>query len=78
MLKLMRKISDNIVFTSLEDNPRGTTGEKILEQLEDKRGCLVENDMKKAYEIAKNLNKKIIVVCGSFYTLSKFKEEIDG
>ncbi|MDO5788514.1 MAG: folylpolyglutamate synthase/dihydrofolate synthase family protein [Fusobacterium sp.] len=78
MLKLMRKISDNIVFTSLEDNPRGTTGEKILEQLEDKRGCLVENDMKKAHEIAKNLNKKIIVVCGSFYTLSKFKEEIDG
>ena len=78
MLKLMRKISDNIVFTSLEDNSRGTTGEKILEQLEDKRGCLVENDMKKAYEIAKNLNKKIIVVCGSFYTLSKFKEEIDG
>jgi len=78
MLKLMRKISDNIIFTSLEDNPRGTTGEKILEQLEDKRGCLVENDMKKAYEIAKNLNKKIIVVCGSFYTLSKFKEEIDG
>ena len=78
MLKLMRKISDNIVFTSLEDNPRGTTGEKILEQLEEKRGCLVENDMKKAYEIAKNLNKKIIVVCGSFYTLSKFKEEIGG
>lgn len=78
MLKLMRKISDNIVFTSLEDNPRGTTGEKILEQLEDKRGCLVENDIKKAYKIAKNLNKKIIVVCGSFYTLSKFKEEIDG
>lgn len=78
MLKLMRKISDNIIFTSLEDNPRGTTGEKLLEQLEDKRGCLVENDMKKAYEIAKNLNKKIIVVCGSFYTLSKFKEEIDG
>lgn len=78
MLKLMRKISDNIVFASLEDNPRGTTGEKILEQLEEKRGCLVENDMKKAYEIAKNLNKKIIVVCGSFYTLSKFKEEIDG
>lgn len=78
MLKLMRKISDNIVFTSLEDNPRGTTGEKISEQLEEKRGCLVENDMKKAYEIAKNLNKKIIVVCGSFYTLSKFKEEIDG
>lgn len=78
MLNLMRKITDNIIFTSLEENPRGTTGEKIMEQLEDKRGCIVENNMKKAYEIAKSLNKKIIVICGSFYTLSKFKEEIDG
>lgn len=78
MLGLMRKIADNIIFTSLEENPRGTNGEKIFEQLEDKKGCIVENNMKKAYELAKNYNKKIIVVCGSFYTLSKFKEEIDG
>ena len=78
MLGLMRKIADNIIFTSLEENPRGTNGEKIFEQLEDKKGCIVENNMKKAYELAKNYNKKIIVVCGSFYTLSKFKEEING
>lgn len=78
MLSLMRKIADNIIFTSLEENPRGTNGEKIFEQLEDKKGCVVENNMKKAYELAKNYNKKIIVVCGSFYTLSKFKEEING
>ena len=78
MLSLMRKIADNIIFTSLEENPRGTNGEKIFEQLEDKKGCIVENNMKKAYELAKSYNKKIIVVCGSFYTLSKFKEEING
>ena len=77
MLGLMRKIADNIIFTSLEENPRGTNGEKIFEQLEDKKGCIVENNMKKAYELAKSYNKKIIVVCGSFYTLSKFKEEIN-
>lgn len=47
MLTLMRKITDNIIFTSLEENPRGTTGEKLMEQLEDRRGCVVENDMKK-------------------------------
>lgn len=78
MLSLLRKVADNIVFTSLEDNPRGTNGEKLIEQLEDKSGCVVENSMKRAYEIAKKLNKKVIVVCGSFYTLSRFKEEIDG
>lgn len=78
MLSLMREVTDNIIFTSLEENPRGSTGEKIIEQLEDKRGCVVENNMKKAYELAKSYDKKIIVVCGSFYTLSKFKEEIDG
>lgn len=78
MLNLMRRIADNIIFTSLEENPRGTNGEKIFEQLENKKGCVVENNMKKAYELAKSYNKKIIVVCGSFYTLSKFKEEING
>lgn len=77
MLPLMRKISENIIFTSLEDNPRGTAGEVILEQLEDKRGCVVENNIIKAYSLAKSLNKKVIVICGSFYTLSKFKEEIN-
>lgn len=78
MLPLMREITDNIIFTSLEENPRGTSGDEIFEQLEDRRGAVVENDIVKAYELAKSMNKKIIVVCGSFYTLSKFKEEIDG
>lgn len=77
MLPLMREISENIIFTSLKDNPRGTDGEEIFSQLEDKRGAFVENDMIKAYELAKSMNKKIIIICGSFYTLSKFKEEID-
>lgn len=77
MLLLMRKISENIIFTSLEDNPRGTSGEIILEQLDNKKGCCVENNIIKAYEMAKEMNKKAIIVCGSFYTLSKFKEELN-
>ncbi len=77
MLPLIRKISENIIFTSLKENPRGSAGEDIYSQLEDKRGALVENDIKKAYNLAKSLKKKIVVICGSFYTLSKFKEEID-
>lgn len=77
MLLLMREISENIIFTSLEDNPRGTSGEIILEQLDNKKGCCVENNIIKAYEMAKEMNKKAIIVCGSFYTLSKFKEELN-
>lgn len=77
MLPIMRETTDNIIFTSLKENPRGTSGEDIFNQLDDKRGALVENDIIKAFEIAKNLNKKVIIICGSFYTLSKFKEEIN-
>lgn len=77
MLALLRDVADNIIFTSLEDNPRGTKGEEIIKYLDDKRGCVVENNIKKAYILAKSYNKKVIIVCGSFYTLSKFKEEID-
>lgn len=77
MLPIMRETTDNIIFTSLKENPRGTSGEDIFNQLEDKRGALVENDIIKAFETAKNLNKKVIIICGSFYTLSKFKEEIN-
>lgn len=77
MLLLMREISENIIFTSLEDNSRGTSGEIILEQLDNKKGCCVENNIINAYEMAKEMNKKAIIVCGSFYTLSKFKEELN-
>ena len=66
MLPIMRETTDNIIFTSLKENPRGTSGEDIFNQLEDKRGALVENDIIKAFEIAKNLNKKVIIICGSF------------
>lgn len=77
MVELMKTISKHIIFTSLADNPRGTTGEVIIEQLSDKSGCSVENDITKAYSMAKELNKKLIILCGSFYTLSRFKEEMN-
>ena len=32
--------------------------------------------MKKSYEIAKSFGRKVIVVCGSFYTCEKFKKEV--
>ena len=65
-------------MTSLSENPRGLSGDGIYDLVEDKTGLVVENDMIKAFEKAKKLERKVIVVCGSFYTLSKFKEEING
>lgn len=78
MIGELKGISDCIILTSLSDNPRGLSGDKIYEIVKDKAGLFIENDIVKAFEMAKGLNRKVIVVCGSFYTLSKFKEEING
>lgn len=80
MLKVCETMSDNIILTSLEENPRGLTGEELYE-FTDKNSCFeIENNMEKAYEKAyekaKDYNKKIILVCGSFYTCEKFKKEV--
>lgn len=78
ILEILRPVTSNIIFTSLAENPRGTMGEEIFALIDDKRGCNIENDIIKAFEQAKEMNKKIILICGSFYLLSKFKEEING
>ena len=78
ILEILRPVTSNIIFTSLAENPRGTVGEEIYALIDDKRGCSIENDIVKAFEQAKEMNKKIILICGSFYLLSKFKEEING
>ena len=76
MLKLLKSTANNIILTSLEENQRGLSGNELLTYTDDKDGFLVENDMLKAFDLAKKMSKKLIIVCGSFYTLSKFKEAI--
>ena len=76
MLDILKTIAGDIILTSLMENPRGLSGNEIYEMLENKVGFSVENDMQKAFNQAKGMNKKIIIICGSFYTLSKFKEEV--
>ena len=78
MLKILKSVSSTLILTSLAENPRGVSGEEIYKQLSDTEGCTIENDLIKAYKKALSLNKKIILICGSFYLLSKFKEEING
>lgn len=77
MLEILRGAVSNIICTSIEENPRGTKGEVLYKKIKDKTGCVVENDIIKAYDDALKMNKKLILICGSFYLLSNFKEEIN-
>jgi len=75
ILKEISKFTDDIIFTSLEDFHRGSSGEELLNIISDLKTQRVENNILKAFELARE-TKKVIVICGSFYLLSKFKTAI--
>jgi len=75
ILEEISKFSDEIIFTSLEDFHRGTSGSELLNLVPIFKAQRVENDLVKAFDLAKK-TKKVIVICGSFYLLSKFKNSI--
>jgi len=72
------EIAESAIFTSLEDFHRGISGKKILERVDSFKYSYCEEEIEDAYEKALSLNKKVIVVCGSFYLVSKFKESFYG
>lgn len=76
MLEVCESFSDKIILTSLSDNPRGLSGEKLLEYTDKSSIFSVEDNIKKAYETTEKSNRRIIAVCGSFYTCERFKKEI--
>ena len=76
MLEICEDMSDKIILTSLNENPRGLEGASIYEHSDKSSIYEVCEDMKKSYEIAKSFGRKVIVVCGSFYTCEKFKKEV--
>lgn len=71
----IRGFSDSVILTSLEMFKRGLKGEKLGKYTYSFKSSVVENDIKTAYEKAISMKKKVIVVCGSFYLLSRFKQE---
>jgi dihydrofolate synthase/folylpolyglutamate synthase len=75
ILKEISNFSNNIIFTSLEDYHRGSTGDKLIDLVDNFEIQRVEDNIIKAFDIAKK-TEKVIVVCGSFYLLSKFKKNI--
>lgn len=75
ILEEISKFSDEIIFTSLEDFHRGTSGSELLGLVPNFKNQVVEDNLIKAFDLAKK-TKKIIIICGSFYLLAKFKKSI--
>lgn len=74
ILKNFKKVSENIIYTSLIDFHRGLSAKELFD-----RDIYFENkkyyeNIKEAYEEAKK--HKIVVIAGSFYLLSKFEKVI--
>lgn len=74
MLESLTEISNDITLTSLADNPRGSSAEDLWKLVEGNPNFFKEEDMKIAYEGIVKRNRKVVIVCGSFYTLIKWKE----
>ncbi|MDX8335779.1 MULTISPECIES: bifunctional folylpolyglutamate synthase/dihydrofolate synthase [Cetobacterium] len=75
ILGLLEKSVDEIVFTSLSDNKRGQSALELYNS-SNKINKNYKENIVEAYDLAKNMKKKVILLCGSFYLLSKFKEEV--
>jgi len=79
MISELEKISDNIVLTSIPNNPRGLKGSELLEFSKDaKKNIVTEDNILKAYDCALSYGKKLILICGSFYLLGLFKEALSS
>jgi len=75
IMREIRGFSDTIILTSLEMFKRGLKGEELSVYTDSFKLSLIENDIKEAYKKAVFMDKKVIVICGSFYLLSRFKQE---
>lgn len=85
MFNKLKSISNKIYVTSLKEVVFGLTSteikEKMINQNISTENIIFEDDIYKAYnnslQLLKNNNYKAIVICGSFYEISKFKKTLD-
>lgn len=78
MLEMLAEVSDDIILTSLADNPRGSTAKELFDLANNPDIFSMEEDMKQAYKLLIGKNRKLNIICGSFYTLIKWKEEVQS
>lgn len=75
ILSIFDKIAYKIIFTSLADFKRGLKAKELYEKANFIENKFCYDDIREAYEEARK--DKVLVVAGSFYLLSKFKEVMD-
>lgn len=73
VLREIRGFADTVVLTSLEDFKRGISGEELSRMATGFQRVIVKEGIGEAYEEALSLKRRAVIVCGSFYLLSKFK-----
>ncbi len=73
VLAEIRQFTDTVILTSLADFKRGLMGEELVKYTDTFQKVVVREDIDEAYSAALELGKRAVVVCGSFYLLSKFK-----
>lgn len=78
MLEMLAEVSDDIILTSLADNPRGSTAKELFDLANNPDIFSMEEDMKQSYKLLIGKNRKLNIICGSFYTLIKWKEEVQS
>ncbi len=77
IFSLAEEFTDNIFCTSLSESHRGFTSEElknVIKRNDPSIEYYFDDDLEKITRKALSLNKKILIVCGSFYLISKFKE----
>lgn len=78
MLYYFNKISDSIIFTSIKNNSRGLNATVLYELANTNKNqstisnYYTEDAPTKALDLAKSLNKKVIIITGSLYLLQYF------
>ena len=75
ILEILESSVSKIIFTSLSENSRGQSALELFEK-SNKIDKDYKENINEAFNLAKIDNKKVILLCGSFYLLSKFKEEV--
>ena len=75
ILRIFDKTAHRIIFTSLKDFKRGLGAKEIYDRAFEIENKLYFEDIREAYSEARK--DKVLVVAGSFYLLSKFKEVIE-
>jgi dihydrofolate synthase/folylpolyglutamate synthase len=73
---LVEEFSNNIFCTSLKENYRGFSTKELQNIIKENTADVsyyFDDDLSRLTSKALSLNKKVLIVCGSFYLISKFK-----